>query len=70
MHLEDPFGRDLPSTLARLPIVALVAACQDVRLREAREEPAPPAASHAEDAAPPEDASESDEPADGEDSPN
>ncbi len=40
MRLEDPFGRDLSETLARLPVVALVAACGDVRLTE-KEEPKP-----------------------------
>lgn len=44
MHLADPFGFGLAQTLAPLPIVALVAACQDVRLSEeraAREPPGP-----------------------------
>lgn len=38
MHLEDPFGFGVTATLTPLPIVAMVAACQDVRLSEERPE--------------------------------
>ena len=38
MQLQDPFGFGLQATLTPLPLVALVAACQDVRLSEERPE--------------------------------
>lgn len=38
MRLDDPFGFGLTATLTPLPIVALVAACEDVRLSEERPE--------------------------------
>ena len=50
MHLVDPFGFGLAQTLAPLPIVALVAACQDVRLSEERAAREPPEPSGDEEA--------------------
>lgn len=63
MRLSDPFGFGLSQTLAPLPIVALVAAAEDVRLSEERaERVAPePEDSEAAQAAEEEDATESNE---------
>jgi amino acid transporter len=57
MRLADAFGWGIDAVLARLPIVALVAAADDVRLTEERDEPVPPARA---DGAPPEGSPESD----------
>jgi amino acid transporter len=50
MRLEDPFGGDLGALLDRLPLVALVAASEDIRLTEERDPPdAPQAAANGEE---------------------
>ena len=49
MRLKDPFGGDLGSLLERLPLVAMVAASEDIRLTEERDPPASPRAEESEE---------------------